>query len=278
MRNYLKLLNFEFNRFFKLYMLLFSLVAIVQTGTVIFSATSYMQIVKEANKTGMMAPEQFILDYWKYSLTEAVYTLSFMTPIGISIVGLLFYMIFIWYRDWFARNTFIYRLLMLPTNRMNIFYAKLTTVMITVFGMVALQLILFLFYKQLVTWIVPVVYREEIGIGYIIQSSEYLGVIIPNGFGSFLISYGIGLASVIVVFTAILFERSYRLIGAIYGLLYVAITILFFVSPFIIQYIIFNNFYLYDDEAFWLQTFLLAVIIGCSLMISNYLLHKKVTV
>src|SRR5690625_85762 len=135
---------------------------IIQLSTVLLSAFQYMNLVKDITKGGRVTPEQFLYDYWPFSLRDAVYTLGFLGPIAIGVAGLLFYMFFIWYRDWFARNTFIYRLLMLPTNRMNIYYAKLTTIMLTVLGAISMQLIYLSIYQQVVKWMVPVVYRMDI--------------------------------------------------------------------------------------------------------------------
>src|SRR5690606_30000485 len=107
MKHYLQLVNFEINRFMKLYLLLAIFVGVVQTATVIFEASSYMQIVKSRVSRGM-TPEQFINENWRFSLAEVVYTNGFMFPIIIAIAGLVFYMFFIWYRDWYARNPFVY--------------------------------------------------------------------------------------------------------------------------------------------------------------------------
>ena len=39
-------------------------------------------------------------------------------------VVLIIYVFFIWYRDWFGKNTFIYRLFMLPTARINVYLQR----------------------------------------------------------------------------------------------------------------------------------------------------------
>lgn len=278
MKSYLKLLNFELNRFMKLYLLLMLFVGIVQTATVIFYSFTYMQLVKDASASSRMTPEKFIESYWKFSLAEVIYTNGFMIPIIIAVAGLVFYMFFIWYRDWFARNTFIFRLLMLPTDRMNIYFAKLTTIMLTVFGMLAFQIVMLLFYKQIVEWIVPLVYREDLSIGILISSSLYLNMFIPSSFSSFIVTYGLGFTAVVVVFTIILLERSYKWIGLIYGIIYASVALLIYALPVIIQFIVFNKIYLYLEELFWIEVAITILIVICSLVMSNYLLKKKVTV
>src|SRR5699024_2083981 len=189
-------------------------------------------------------------EYWTFSLANATHSLVFLAPVVLSIVGLLFYMFFIWYRDWFARNTFIYRLLMLPTNRMNIYFAKLATIMVTVLGMVAIQLIFMEIYKQVIKWIVPLVYRADTPTGLIVEATEYLNVIIPSNVSTFFIAYGIGLTFVIVIFTAILFERSFRLLGSIVGLIYIGLAFGLFIAPSMVQFFFFESLYFYADEMF----------------------------
>lgn len=277
MKHYLQLVNFEINRFMKLYLLLAIFVGVVQTATVIFEASSYMQIVKSRVSRGM-TPEQFINENWRFSLAEVVYTNGFMFPIIIAIAGLVFYMFFIWYRDWYARNPFVYRLLTLPTDRMNVYFAKLTTIMLTVFGMLAFQIIMLGFYRQLVEWIVPVVYRENLSIGMIVNSSIYLRMLIPNSFPEFITIYINGLVVVIVAFTIVLMERSYKWIGLVLGIVYAAVALILYALPIIIQYAIYNNSYLYYAELYWLEMGILALIVVVSLVISNYLIKRKVTV
>lgn len=277
MKHYLQLVNFEINRFMKLYLLLAIFVGVVQTATVIFEASSYMQIVKSHVSRGM-TPEQFINENWRFSLAEVVYTNGFMFPIIIAIAGLVFYMFFIWYRDWYARNPFVYRLLTLPTDRMNVYFAKLTTIMLTVFGMLAFQIIMLGFYRQLVEWIVPVVYRENLSIGLIVNSSIYLRMLIPTSFPEFITIYINGLVVVIVAFTIVLMERSYKWIGLVLGIVYAAVALILYALPTIIQYAIYNNSYLYYAELYWLEMGILALIVVVSLVISNYLIKRKVTV
>lgn len=278
MKNFLKLLNFELNRFSKLYFLLLAVIFTIQLGSVLFQVFSYMTLVKAETKSGRMTPEQFLYEYYPFSLVDVIMTRGFLIPIVVGVVGLIFYVFFIWYRDWFARNTFIYRLLMLPTSRMNIFYAKLTTIMLTVLTTVALQLIFLAIYKQIVEWFVPVVYREDLTVTLVAATSHYLTTIIPSSVGMFIVAYGLGLAAVIVIFTAILFERSFQLLGIVYGLIYVAFTFGLFIMPFMIQFIIFDTLYLYADEMFYLMTAIVIGIIVISLFVSRYLLNKKVTV
>ena len=71
----------------------------------------------------------------------------------------MIYVFFIWYRDWFGKSSFIYRLLMLPTKRIHIYFAKLTAIMFLVLGLIALQILLMPIEMQIVNSIVPADFR-----------------------------------------------------------------------------------------------------------------------
>jgi len=278
MKKYLNLLNFELNRFMKLYIVLLLAIFVIQIIGTIVSANSYMMQANNAVFQGGVTQQEFIEMYSAFSMMDIVQSIWFMGSISIGVAALLFYLFFIWYRDWFARNTFIYRLLMLPTSRMNIFYTKATAIMLTVLGLVAFQHLFLHIEKMIVKWIVPKVYREDLGVIEAVQASEYLSIILPQRFPEFLIAYGLGFAFVVVVFTAILLERSYRLKGIIAGLLYGFISLLLFVSPFLIQIFIHGDIYLYPMEMFVVQAVMWAIIVAASLMISRFLLNHRVTV
>jgi len=216
--------------------------------------------------------------YGKFSLGEVVLSMPFLVPIALSVAAIAFYIFFIWYRDWLGKNTFIYRLLMLPTSRMNVFFAKLMTIMTAVLGLVALQFIFLHVYRVIVKWIVPQVYRQDLEIVRLFRSSEHLSIILPNSLTEFIIAYGLGMLVVILIFTAILFERSFRILGIIYGGLLIGLSLILFLLPTLIQVVFFNTMYLYYDEFFIVQFVLWLIIAVISLIISRYLLKNKVTV
>lgn len=278
MRHFLLLVHFEMNRFFKLYMTLIIVVFLMQLAVVLMKCYQFVQLIKSVTKDGRVTPEQFNQEYGPFYFLNVVESPLFIIPIIIGIGALLFYMFFIWYRDWFAKNTFIYRLLMLPTNRMNIFYAKLTTIILTIFGLLAAQIIMFAFYTELMTWMIPQGYRVDVPIGMLITSSLYLQMIIPGSVSGFFITYVLGFTFIIVLFTAILFERSFKQAGLILGIIYIGLTFSLLIAPFLIQIVLFQTFYLYVDEMFYLETALIALVIGISLFISHHLIHKKITV
>src|SRR5699024_8880225 len=256
MKNFLKLLNFELNRFLKLYIVLLIVIAIIQITGVIIRANMYMGTVTENVVKGGMSQQTFLDMYSPFNMLDVIYSMWFMAPIAIGAAALLFYLFFIWYRDWFAKNTFIYRLLMLPTSRMNVFFAKAVTIMLTVLGLVAFQVVLLLIESTIMKWIVPIVYRVDLSVAEIMSNVFELSIILPQGLMEFFVAYGLGFAFVVVMFTAILMERSFKLKGIVIGVIYIGLAIGLFFLPLISQIVFFENVLLYADEVFFIELFI----------------------
>jgi len=273
MNRYLKLVNFEISRFIKLYFVLIAITIISQiTGAIILS-NQYVNKANEAIYQHGGSMEQFINEHGPMSMYKVNFSLWFMGPIALCIAALIFYTFFIWYRDWFAKNTFIYRLFMLPTARINVYLAKATSIFLMVLGLVALQLLLIPLQSTILKWIVPREYRLDMSVNEVIESFRYFQILLPQSFIEFMIHYGIGFMIVFIVFTAILFERSFRWKGIFLGAVYGVLAIILFVWPFFLL-----TDYLYPIEFLVVETVLGIIVIAMSIWISHYLLTKKITV
>lgn len=257
-------------------MLIF-LTIVSQLSGIIFAIRRHVASINHAVFKEGMTPENYIAQNGKINMFDYLYSYTFFIPIAISVTALLFYTFFIWYRDWFAKNTFIYRLLMLPVNRMTLFWSKLTTIMLTVLGLVSLQVVLLHIQNTMFKTMIPNIYRDDIAVRDLTINLEHLNIILPNTFFEFLIAYAIGLLFVIVIFTAILFERSARLKGAIVGALYFLVAFFLFISPFIVVFMT-GKMYLYIGEFVFLMIGLWLIIFVASVLISRHLINKKVTV
>lgn len=275
MNRYLKLVNFEWNRFFKVYIVLIAITILSQISGVIVIANDYLNTAnKIINVDQQMSKAEFLMDYGKMSFMDITHTLWFLGPIALSIAALIFYAFLIWYRDWFGKNTFIYRLLMIPTARINIYLAKATSLFLMVLGLISLQLILLQVEGEVLRWIVPFDFRTDISINAIITSFHYLSVLYPSTFIEFILYYGLGFMAVFVLFTVILFERSYRLKGILFGVLYGVLTLCVFFSP----YIVGGDQYLYPMEWLILEIILGLIVVAMSIWVSHFLLRKKIRV
>lgn len=275
MKSYLKLVNFEVSRFFNLYLILVGLTIVCQFIGAFIVPTEYMNNANQAIYENQISMSQYIDQYGPFSFVGYLNSGWFMMPIMICIAVLMIYVFFIWYRDWFGKNTFIYRLLMLPTKRVNIYFAKLTTIMLLVFGLIAVQLLLVPIETHIVNSIVSEEFQSYFSFNEIYRI-EMLNWLFPNTFIKFILIYGMGLIFVTVLFTAILFERSYRLKGIFFAILYVILSFGVFILPFLLNGFYTN--YFYPLEIFIMQLVVSIIVLGCAIWIANHLLKQKIRV
>lgn len=277
MKNYLKLVNFEFNRVAKLFAVLLSFTFIVQVIGVIVESKSYLNMADKKIYEELMPKAQFLESFGQMSFLQIIRSVWFLGPIAICIAGVGFYIFLIWYRDWLGKNTFIYRLLMLPTTRLNIFYAKITTILIMTFGLVAFQLLLLPVEILVMKTMVPEEFRRDMGVGELLTNMPELSIILPGSFVELILYYGTGLLVVSVIFTAILMERSFRWKGIFAGLIYIAIASVIFILPLLLQQFVLNGFF-YSVELLVLEIITGLIILAASIWMSRFLLTKKITV
>lgn len=276
MNNFFKLLNFEVNRFLKFYVTLIAITIIMQITGVIIEAKNYMNYANKIMFTESMSKATFLTENGQFSFQHVTNSLWFNGPIALCIVTLLIYSFFIWYRDWFGKNTFIYRLLILPTARINLFLAKATTIFLSVLGLIAVQLILLLVENNILQWLVPADFRLDMSTQEMINSLHFLTILIPGSFTEFTINYGMGLIAIVVLFTAIIFERCFRWKGILLGICYCLIAVFIFLSPVLIH--IRLESYFYPVELIGLECLTGLIVIAGSIWTSHYLLKNKIRV
>ncbi|WP_285769070.1 hypothetical protein [Peribacillus sp. SI8-4] len=277
MMRYMKLVNFEINRFSKIYLTLLLITVLSQFAGVLIVTKS---LINDARKTMLqekLSEAAYLSEYGGIDFTHISHTLWFLGPIALSAVALIFYIFLIWYRDWFGKNTFIYRLLMLPTSRLSIYLSKATAIFLMVLGLVAWQMILLPLEIALFNSSVPAsLLVMERSIFSIVKANEVLMLIMPTTFIDFLFSYCIGLMVMSVIFTAIMFERSFRMKGILLGLVYVGVAASLFLTPIFIHET--GTFHFYSNELFGLLLTLGIIVTGLSIWLGSWLLKHRVTV
>lgn len=277
MKNYLKLVNFEFNRIAKLFAVLLSVTFVIQIIGVIVLSRFYLNMANENIYDGMLSKTDFLENYGHMSLSLIVSDMWFLGPILFCVAAVVFYIFLIWYRDWIGKNTFIYRLLMLPTTRLNIFFAKITTILIMTLGLVAIQLIMLPIETLVMKSIVPKEFIRDITLNQIVINMPELRFIIPNSPIELVLMYGAGVLAVSILFTAILMERSFKWKGIFAGLIYSAVAVGLTILPILLQEFVLNGFF-YPIELFILEIIMALLVLTGSIWTSRYLLMKKITV
>ncbi|SNT09414.1 hypothetical protein SAMN05444672_106141 [Bacillus sp. OK838] len=278
MMRYLKLVNFEINRFSKIYISLLLITLVSQFAGVIIVTKSLLNNAREIISREKLSEATYITQYGGgIDFTHIANTLWFLGPIALSAVALIFYIFLIWYRDWFGKNTFIYRLLMLPTSRLSIYLSKATAIFLMVLGLIAFQIIILPMENALFNSYAPEsLLKMEMSTFAIAKLNSVLNLVIPGTFTQFLFYYGIGLMIMSILFTAIMFERSFRIKGIILGLVYVGISAAVFLAPVFVMES--GNFYFYPNEILGLQLALGIILTGLSIWLGSWLLKNRVTV
>src|SRR5699024_6486149 len=141
MNEYLKLVNFEWNRFMKMYLILIGVTIILQVTGVIYESKLYIKRASDVIYGDMVSKDEILLDYGSMSFESIMSKIWVQDSIGICIVILIIYVFYSWYLDWFGKNTFIYRLLAIPYARSNINFTKATALFLLVLRLVSLQII-----------------------------------------------------------------------------------------------------------------------------------------
>jgi hypothetical protein len=277
--HYLKLVHYELFRIRKMYMALFAMTLLLQFAGLFLYAYSYLARAHRTMLVESISAAAYVARYGG-EISFSRYTANsiwFVSPIAIGASVLLIYVFLIWYRDWFGKNMFIYRLLMIPTSRMNVYLAKLSAILLLVLGLVAFELLIIPLQNATFSLIVPSDFRDSFATSDIAANHPLLNILVPNHVLDFMLYYTAGVTGVTVVFTSILIERSYRMKGAIGGIAYAALAVLLLILPIGISESFFPN-YLYLREIFGIEL-AVGLLIACgSLGLSAYLLKNKVTV
>lgn len=277
MKRYLKLVNLEVSRVAKVLLGGLAAVFIIQMIGVWMTANRYMNLANEEIMRGETV--QSILDNYSYmSMTRFSDEIYFIGPIALCVGAVFFYIFLVWYRDWNGKNTFIYRLLMLPTARLSVYFAKATALMIIIFTLVAAQIAFLKIESSFMDSLIPAEFLKETSIAEIANYNKILFFVIPGTFTEFILYYGSGFIVLTLLFTAILMERSFKWKGLILGLLYIAAAVGLVFSPILLLTALDKMDYFYLSELIYM-TIASSVLTGVlSVWISHYLLNKKVTV
>jgi len=273
-KRYLKLVHFEIHRFRYLLASLMALVLVSQFGAMIVYVRNAVAAWERAAAIGTA--------YRSENLTFVGFIFGtqklFVFPIMMAIAVLVLYVFFIWYRDWLGRSTFVYRLLTLPVARRHMYLSKLTALLLFVFGLLSYQLGLLALERIAFRLLVPAELYAWTPFSDAIAANQAFALLYPRHPIDFALRYGAGVAGVIVAFTAVLLERSYRGVGSVYAALYAVGCAAAVVGPLFVWALGDERVALYPYEIAALTLGLGAIVAAGSLWLGFRLLDKKITV
>lgn len=274
----LDLTAFELDRLSKF---LYTLLSVTLLANLIGYVRIPMQYVNRMNAhmaENSVTEQQALQSFGELSFYDVINTIWILGPIALGVSGILIYTIFIWYREWMGKNTFAYRLLMLPIPRMHVFYSKFIVIYVSIFTLIAAQLISLFIGYQLISAIVPSEWLRNMTLLGALNMHPFFYYILPLEPWFFLSVNGIGTVFLIVLFTVILMERSFSFKGIILGITYGIASLFIALLPALLPSLINNHYVFYNSELLALTILILSGIALTSLMISRFLLSKKITI
>lgn len=272
MSNILTLYNMEFKRIYKLYFVLIGTMFASNIGVLVFNLYNVANSVSSKLKVPISIKNISTIEGIKIINTSTVGSVFLQTIIilGFTTLLCLLYSFVIWYREYYSKSKTICTLLTLPQQRFNIYIAKLITIVVMIYGVIASQFLFWYIDFNIIKFVANI---KTIGFtnvfymlrnnadGIIIASPHYIDFIMINIVGVIL--------AVIVIFTGILIERAYNKIGIVLGVIYIILSIVIF-------------FYIYATNSVFLDK-LLILSIGyyislfvISLVLSYRLINKKI--
>lgn len=232
MNRILTLYNIEFKRIYKLYFLLIGTLLIANLAGVM--KTLYDSVKRISLENNLPMNIDILKTNLGYSFVNEftkndIYVYGSMA-LGVAVLFCLLYATIIWYRDYYSKSKTIYTLLSLPQPRFNIYLAKLIMVIVMIYGVIACQF-LFWYIDLNIIKILAGISSPNFANVYsnMMQSVNQINVVSPYLLDFLMIdSFGVILA-VVVIFTGVLIERSFKKVGVLLGVGYILITIIGYV-------------------------------------------------
>ncbi|MDU3336164.1 hypothetical protein [Paraclostridium bifermentans] len=274
MNRILTLYNIEFKRIYKLYFLLIGTLFIANLGGVMKTLYDSVKRISLENNLPMNIDilktnlgYSFINEFTK----NDIYVYGSMA-LGVAILFCLLYATIIWYRDYYSKSKTIYTLLSLPQPRFNIYLAKLIMVIVMIYGVIACQF-LFWYIDLNIIKILAGISSPNFANVYsnMMQSVNQINVVSPYLLDFLMIDLFGVILSVVVIFTGVLIERSFKKVGVLLGVGYILITIIGYVFIIGLDSGILGNLLL-NHIMYYI------VLLMVSILISYRLINKRVCV
>lgn len=274
MNKILTLYNIEFKRIYKLYFLLIGTLLIANLAGVM--KTLYDSVKRISLENNLPMNIDILKTNLGYSFVNEftkndIYVYGSMA-LGVAVLFCLLYATIIWYRDYYSKSKTIYILLSLPQPKFNIYLAKLIMVLVMIYGVIACQF-LFWYIDLNIIKIFAGISSPNFANVYsnMMQPVNQINVVSPYLLDFLMIDlFGIILA-VVVIFTGVLIERSFKKVGVLLGIGYILVTIIGYVFIIGLDSGILGNLLL-NHIMYYILLFMV------SILISYRLINKRVCV
>ncbi|MGL6106403.1 hypothetical protein [Romboutsia sp.] len=203
----------------------------------------------------------------EYELKNIYYFTNLL--LGLAVIFVLIYAIAIWYRDFVGKSKTSYTLFMLPTNRFNIYIAKLITIVVMIYGVMLTQILCWGVELVIISSLSKLKIPQMISVftrGVLLSGDLRL---IQTYFMDFFMINLVGvILAVIVIFTGVMIERAYKKKGIILGVMYIGLSILI--------YCVLISLSNYSDRFLLAHSIYYILLFALSIKISYQLITNKV--
>lgn len=269
-----KLLQFEFNRLWKVLIGLILFNMVVQPLGVIWSTYRYFNRDVSAGTTLEMPGTVARALAFNEVTQSGIVTLAIL----FTVFALIFYTFYTWYREWYGKSRFSYRLMMIPGNRMQVYFAKLLALYIGVLLLVALQIVLLAVGNWIFEWVLSEDVIRPIHLFELYYWNDFGNEIFLPVLQIMINRYVMGFMTLNIVFVGILLERSFGLAGFISGLAFYLISLIGSVAVISVIGGQAYKWYLFYDEALYMMYGIMVLYTLICIGISHYLINHRLRV
>ena len=178
----------------------------------------------------------------------------------------LIYCIVIWYRDFVGKNKTAYTLFMLPNNKFSIYISKAMTIVVMIYGVIMTQILSWIIDANIIKMLCNI---DMYQIKYAVLNSARPRHLIQPYLLDFIMIDVVGvILAVLVIFTAVMIQRSFKIKGMVLGIIYTLASMLIY--WFIIRYAH------YSDKILVLHSIYYIALFTISTTLSYYLINKKI--
>lgn len=269
-----KLLQFEFNRLWKVLIGLILFNMVVQPLGVIWSTYRYFNRDVSAGTTLEMPGTVARALAFNEVTQSGIVTLAIL----FTVFALIFYTFYTWYREWYGKSRFSYRLMMIPGNRMQVYFAKLLALYIGVLLLVALQIVLLAVGNWIFEWVLSEDVIRPIHLFELYYWNDFGNEIFLPVLQIMINRYVMGFMTLNIVFVGILLERSFGLAGFISGLAFYLISLIGSVAVISVIGGQAYKWYLFYDEVLYMMYGIMVLYTLICISISHYLINHRLRV
>ncbi|MBQ6631461.1 MAG: hypothetical protein IJH55_04915 [Romboutsia sp.] len=258
------LYDIEFKRSYKIYFSLIAALLLGNIGTFVYYVKDAINIVASQRRVKpSLALLKTELGKTNIYFSSIDYTYNLTTIIlGFCVISCLIYAVVIWYRDFLGKSKTSYTLFMLPTNKFNIYIAKLMMILTMIYTLIIIQL---------VAWGIEVSIIHSLTnlpLSKITSRVTLFLSLTPLDITSFIMIDVLGvILAVVVIFTGIMLQKSSKRFGIIKGLVYIlAVLVVYLLITIDIQ---FSDILLIRHSIFYIVTFALSIYLSYKLINNN---------